>query len=378
MSRTLLCSTLSALLLASRAVSQSPATAEPTTFSIAAPAAEAYVGTLVPMRVAQQPGLTTPNTSSAATLTWGSSDPLVAWVTNEGVLVPLEPGKVRISARRGNQAASREIVVRENPVRRLSLAPSGDRIRVGEQITIQAVAADDRGRIISRIQPNFALLGEGGRVDSAGRFRADRAGSFIVIAELGGVSAMHLVDVVDSGVAQQGTASPDRLEIVVPRGQSYSGTTADLRVRATGGEIDSRAVTWRVSDASIARVGQDGLLTLLRPGKVKISAEVAGRRTEHSVRVLENPTADAALRVSDGDVRVGEQVHVAFDAWALGGRRVEDAKALFAVATARGSTRAATISEDGVFVAREPGVYTIVASAGARAAHQTVVVQPAQ
>jgi hypothetical protein len=81
-----------------------------------------------------------------------------------------------------------------------------------------------------------------------------------------------------------------------------------------------------------------------------------------------------ALRVGK-DVKVGDRVRVQVDAWARGGSRVMDAPVTFAVAAASRSSSGASISSDGVFVARAPGVYTIIAAVAGKGDRQTVLVR---
>jgi len=68
-------------------------------------------------------------------------------------------------------------------------------------------------------------------------------------------------------------------------------------------------------------------------------------------------------------------VHVTVDTWARGGRRVTDARIDYAIAAVPQASSDAMISDDGVFVARAPGVYTIIAAVAGKADSQTLLVR---
>jgi len=76
-----------------------------------------------------------------------------------------------------------------------------------------------------------------------------------------------------------------------------------------------------------------------------------------------------------GDVRVGDSVRVNVQIWARGGMPVKNAHPNFAIVREDGGAVRATISEDNVFVAQEPGVYTILVEMGGLTDRATVVVR---
>jgi hypothetical protein len=91
--------------------------------------------------------------------------------------------------------------------------------------------------------------------------------------------------------------------------------------------------------------------------------------------VLPNPSAKMVMVYKGGDIRVGDSVKVNVQIWARGGLPVKDARPNFAI-LAEGTERPkASISEDGVFVAEEPGVYTIIAEIGGLADKTTIAVR---
>lgn len=337
--------------------------------AVDAPAFGAYVGSTIPLSV-RTLSPRTDSVRSPVRVTWESSEPTKAWVTDDGKVVMLRPGKVTITARFGSASAQRTLDVRESGAKSIAIEADRFVLRPGERTLLRVAATDRSGRVIADARPNVGIVANDASIDAKGYFTAARPGTYVVVAELGGVSTTRQIDVVAEGALQQGTPMIEKLSIAEPRSKLYTGSTVGLRL--DNGPISAAA--WSVSDTNVAQISHTGTLTLRRPGKVTIWAVAAGKRAERKLTVLANPVADMALRV-DEDVRVGEQVHVKVDAWARGGLPVTDAPVNYAVTSVAGDESNASISRDGTFVAREPGAYTIIADVGGKADRQTVLVR---
>ena len=295
-----------ALALAGQVRAQHPVT--PHGIVIEAPAFAPYVGTTIQLKAHPVSAQITRD-SLSRNVTWETSDPTTAWVTKDGALVLLKPGKVTVAARLGLLSGTRTIDVRSSGAHSIALAPDHVVLHEGESVHVSISARDARGNSISDARPNVGIVGDDATMDEQGGFSAQRAGSYLVVVELGGVSATRVIDVVPSGIAQEG-----------------------------------RPTTATFADAERESIARNGIVR------------------------------DISLRVDD-DIRLGHPVRVTVDAWALGGNRVTNAPVAYAIAATPGASSGASISRDGVFVARQPGVYTIIAAVEGKGDSHTVLVR---
>ena len=392
---------------------------QPAPLEITMGTARAYAGTVVPLRVT----LRTADSSvsvPADSVVWESSSPGRAWVMTDGLAQLYSTGTVTVTARYREIVATRRLHVRRNPtstivVERATAGP----VVVGDTIALQAMARDDAGAPVPGAVVTFALASRGDSsvgavISTDGHFTATRPGTYLVIASTGARATALPVRVelptaesappmpvvlADSTPASRITALPEvrsvapattHIRISRARYQPYVGTTLSLDARVWTGdaeEPDSTAIPrWGSSDTTIATVDGFGTVVFLRRGWVTISARHGGQSATRRFNVLEAPAADLVVR-SDADyVRVGDKVGIATWIWVRGGTRLQHARANYAILggptgapvdAGADAQIAATISESGAFVARTPGVYTVLAQLGDRASTTTFVVHPA-
>jgi hypothetical protein len=160
----------------------------------------------------------------------------------------------------------------------------------------------------------------------------------------------------------------------------YAGTSVPLTatVITNGVATPGASVTWESSNYAVAWVAPSGDVIFLRPGHVTLTARYATSQATRSFEVRDNPVERLALPVPARTPMVGDTVR--FTARATSGHDglITDAHVMYAL-TARGAERtAASIGEDGAFVARAPGLYTIVATVGGVAATQSFEVRAGQ
>lgn len=370
-----------------------------------------YSGTTLPLYVSLHQGdnvVAVPVDS----VRWESSSPVRAWITKPGVADLHAVGPVVITARYREVVATERLVVRENPAASVVMDGIGmGNAFVGDTIALHASALDRTGARINGAVPSFALasrgeLDPGARISIDGRFVADRPGTYLVIATMGTRAAqlpirVGLPPIADPLPLPTATATADaahgvmmlpavqstvpptrRVRIVGARYEPYVGTIARLTARVwvgESGEPDTSAIVrWTSSDSSVAVVDGMGSVVLLRRGQVAISARHGNKIATKRFNVINAPAADLLVRTNAGFVRAGEVVRLATWVWALGGTRVTHGRPNYAIVDRAGNAAAqATISESGAFVARVPGVYTVVAQLGNLASTATFVVYPA-
>ncbi|SMO51504.1 Ig-like domain-containing protein [Fodinibius sediminis] len=137
-------------------------------------------------------------------VTFVSSDSSIASMDDWGRLYALKAGTVRLTARAGEAAASWEVEVRPNPTAMLELTHHANDARTGDVIRFIARPRKASGDIVQDIPIDFSFTAhpgnepaEGARAQIAedGRFVANKAGLYTVVARAGNVAAEQTIRV---------------------------------------------------------------------------------------------------------------------------------------------------------------------------------------
>ena len=186
--------------------------------------------------------------------------------------------------------------------------------------------------------------------------------------------------------AQQPIAAPaadvtGRIEIAELAYGAYVGSTLDMAaaVWTTGSAVTSTraGLRWQSSDLQTAWITDEGTLTLFKPGTVTLTATHGKLSASTTIDVLPNPAVKLEISGdAQAEVRVGTPIRLNTRVSAEGGRPVADARVNYAVAAGDllRTPSAAHITDDGVFTASEPGVYTVIAEFGGVADHLTMLI----
>jgi len=170
------------------------------------------------------------------------------------------------------------------------------------------------------------------------------------------------------------------LEVVAPDLALYTGTAIPLRAEPLTGDGLSRLrfeTAWSSRNPDIASVSEGGFVRGHRAGTATIVASVEGVEAAHVIEVLENPVSSIELTPGSGAVRTGDVVRFQGLARDAAGGAVTDVAITWAVGGE--GIRAglgAAVYEDGAFVAEEPGVYRVIASAGSVASEAVIEARP--
>ncbi len=161
---------------------------------------------------------------------WATDDPSIASVNRFGVVTAHREGDVTITATAGAASTSHEYRVIANPIRTVTLSASQDSVRTGDVIHFEATALDARGQRIEDAPVTFSLIASPddsaitqsatAEVDQKGRFVAEKAGDYTVLAVAPGNVAQHTVRVTNRDVSR-------RIEYV-GQGQVSNVPTSDL------------------------------------------------------------------------------------------------------------------------------------------------------
>jgi hypothetical protein len=123
-----------------------------------------------------------------------SADEAIATVDESGVVTAHAPGIARISAETGGVSGT--VSVRVVPNRVATLEVSGaPRTRTGDVVRFTATGRDAAGGTLGNPPVRWMLSGPGATIDADGGFVAERAGSYVVTALAGSVSASRSITV---------------------------------------------------------------------------------------------------------------------------------------------------------------------------------------
>ena len=350
----------------------------------------AYVGTSMPLTArVWMKGQSEP--AANARVIWSSSNSTVAWVTDSGTVQFVREGKTVIKARVGTAAAEHAFEVKENPARSISLADIAAEVRVGQPIKLAATVLGKGDTPVTDVRVNYAIVAPRGRgpaprasVSSSGVFVAQDPGVFTVIAEIAGFADRAQIRVRPAEGTTVATtkrvpgSADEKVKFPDVDYTPYVGTSFPIMplIHRKGQEpvLDTN-VSWQLDNNDVASVSPDGMITFLKPGKVTVTADDGVLQLTKKFTVQHNPSAKMVMVVNAGDVRVGDSVKVNVQIWARGGLPVKDARPNFAIMSEGVRTQKATITEEGRFVAEEPGVYTIIAEIGGLADKTTIAVR---
>ncbi|HKQ42672.1 MAG TPA: Ig-like domain-containing protein, partial [Pseudonocardia sp.] len=223
---------------------------------------------------------------------WTTSDPAVATVGPAGEVTAVGPGTAHITATVEGIAGSATVVVTAPPpaaVARVEVVPDSVVLDIGARADLNAVAYDAEGHVLTGRSVTWSSSDNAVvTVNVAGAVTATHSGSARISATVEGITGSAKVSVNGSGIV--------RVEIVPDSAVVVIGQTADFSAfayDATNHIVSGLQVTFSISDPTVARMGQYGLVTALAVGTARVTATVEGVQGHATVRVIEQPAGNA-------------------------------------------------------------------------------------
>jgi hypothetical protein len=194
---------------------------------------------------------------------WTSSDPSVASVNQFGVMTAVRPGPVTVRVVAGSLSAERKYTVEANVLKSLTLSITADQVKTGDVVEVSAMAFDGNGYKVPNVPflYTFTAAVEDSAVgqlapaelDQKGRFVAQVAGDYQIIAVAPGLVAHRTVR-----VSNRDVATTPRLVARAPApGSQVSGMFAwhgrdgrDFAI-ACGGASRGQVISYEVSDGGL-------------------------------------------------------------------------------------------------------------------------------
>lgn len=266
-----------------------PSAVAVTSVTIDQPAAEMLVGETI-----QLTATVLPANATDKTVTWSSSKPSVATVSDNGTVTAIAEGVSTITASAGSQYAVCKITVEKSvvPVDGISLSQTSVRIYVGDSLRLEATIepenASDKSVTWSSTDLTIAAVSSDGTVLGVSK------GAAVISAGAGGRSAFCTV-IVEEATVPVSSVTLDRSELELKEGQSALLFATVMPENAT-----DRTVKWESSDPSVASVDDAGKVFGVKKGTARITASAGGMSASCSVTVSEMPITGGNEGVPDG------------------------------------------------------------------------------
>ena len=237
----------------------------------------------------------------AANITWSSTDPNIASVSN-GTVTGVSLGEASIIASTKGAADTALIVVTQNDLL-LDVQPSGATVMMGDTVDFQATVRDRAGQVIAVDSFEWTVSDSAAaKLVGPGSVVMEAEGELTVSAEAlqrwGGSRVVVYKAPVYSVTIAPGTAN-------VNKGATL-GLKATLRDQA--GRLVNDKVTWGSSDFSKVKVAQDGSVTGLTVGSAVVTATSDGRTGSATINVLGAPATAVNVSFPSTSLSVGSQM----------------------------------------------------------------------
>ncbi len=216
-----------------------------------------------------------------AGVSWTSSDATVATISAAGVLSPIAPGSVTVTASSGSISAAITFTVTSGGsdggggtttpyVISVTLTPASASVAKGttQQYAAMAVYSDATKQDVTAAATWSVAPAELGTIDATGNFAGLVAGAGTITAAFGGVTGTAPV-VVTAATLQSLSLSPSAES--GPLGIDIPFTAIGIFSDSTQQDLTA-AVTWTSSDSAVATISTSGVLSPVAPGTVTVTA----------------------------------------------------------------------------------------------------------
>jgi hypothetical protein len=256
-----------------------------------------------------------------------------------------------------------------SPIAKLVVTPAKPVMTAQDTLRLTAQALDASGKAVDNVR--YRYIGSGGarfegRVDTTGLVRSGSTGTIpvTVVALVPGtrpVTEVVEVKMLPGPAAKVSIdAAPPKLVVgqqVVLSGTSFSAT----------GDQRGDKLAWKSSAPNVARVGSDGRLTAVAPGKATIAGTAGPASGTLAVTVVANTIASLEIVPNAVGARTGDVLRFSVTAKNAQGQKIDGLTPTYSFSPGQGM-----IDQDGSFVGYEARPYTVMAAIGNRVAQSAV------
>ena len=290
------------------------------------------------------------------TVTWTSRDSGIASVSTAGLVTAVKYGTTRIAAMSGNASQDIEVKVVQT-VGRIEIEPTeATLMAIGATVQLTAAVLDRSGQAIAGANVTWrssdtavASVSASGLVTSTGN------GTARITARSGST---------EQGVTVMVMQTPTGIVIDPPEAiLTAIGETVQLIARVVDPNnrtIEEAAVTWQSSDATVATVSADGLVTAVKNGAATITA-TSGALSESTEITVEQMPASIVIDPERAILtEAGMTVQLTAEVLDPNGHEIEDAE----VSWSSSDVAIATVDDQGLVTGVSGGIAEITAQTG--------------
>ncbi len=310
-----------------------------------------------------------PSNATNKSVVFSSSNPFVASVNNSGTVLGISPGTAKITAKTSNgKSASVNITVKAPVIlpQSVTVTAASSEILVGGSTTVSATILPENAtnKSVSFSSSDASIAS----VDNNGLVTGISPGTATITAKTsnGKVNSVTITVKAPEILPQEIAVSIASSEIIVGDSTTVSATV--LPENAT-----DKSVSFSSSDASIASVDNNGLVTGISPGTAKITVSTHNGKTS-SVDVIVKPAVIFAESVT---LTAQEEKIVEGSSTTLTVTVLPEDTTDKTVSFISNNTFVATVSEDGVVTAVSAGTAKITATTiNGKSASVDITVEP--
>lgn len=260
-----------------------------------------------------------------------------------------------------------------SPIASLQVSP-GTKVSMtaGDTLRLRTVALDAAGKPVDGATIKYVAGGGRfeGKVDSTGLIESGSTGALgvSVIASVPGTKPV--VEKVDVRMLP-GPAT--RIDVAPAVGRMVVGQRLRMTATSYSAASDQRSdkFTWRSSAPAVVKVGDDGVVTAVAPGKAVISTRTGTVDQKVNVQVIANTLGSVELTPARTDARTGDVIVFKVTARDRNGAVISGLTPTWSFSPGNG-----VMDANGAFVGYEAGSYLVTASFGSRSADAAVTLAP--
>lgn len=210
-------------------------------------------------------------------ITWSSGDKKIATVTSSGVVKGVSAGKVKITAKSADGAASKTITIRiYTPETSVSLNKTSMTLKVGASSTITPTVKPSNAtyKTVKWTSSNYdvATVDENGKVTAKGVGYAE----ITATTSQSGKKAVCKVSVVKAVTGVSISESSLRIEV---------GDKVTLKATVKPSDATNQTVSWKSSASSVVSVSSSGKITAKKLGTATITVSTADGNFKKTCKV---------------------------------------------------------------------------------------------
>ncbi len=237
------------------------------------------------------------NTMAGQSVEWSTNNSQAATVTTSGMVTALAAGQATITATSGGKTGTSDVTVTapEPPpppptVGSVTVSPPSASILVGATTTLTAVVKDEQGNVMTGQVVTWSTNNAAtATVSSSGVVTGVAGGSAVISATASGKSGSSSITVnvapPPPPVVTTVTVSPPSASIAVGATVSLTAVVKD----AQGNTMTGQTVTWSTSNAAIATVSANGVVSGVAGGSATITATSSGKSGTSAITVNAPP-----------------------------------------------------------------------------------------